>query len=609
MRSLFVIILTTASLFAQSGEPGTRSRLDPAVVRTGDPNETREQERARNDSAGFGGQEMNSFTTLIDAFFEQAFFNHQPTQGTAAGFHQYDTRLENWSKASLQKEAAELKNFAARLQKVPGRTGSQQEIDAQLILSYINARLLELETIREWERNPDNYSVSISNAAFVIMARNYASQEKRLRSLVEREKQMPAVLEDAKKNLKNPPQVYTEVAIMQLPGIVNFFEKDVPLAFKDVKDKKLLAAFGESNGRVVLALRAYQKWLETDLLPRSKGDFRIGAENFRKKLLYEEMVDIPLDRLLEIGMEDLRRNQRSFQEAARKLDASKTPQQILAEIAKNHPAPDKLLQAVRDETLRLKRFIDEHKIVTIPSDVPPIVQETPPFARALTFASMDTPGPFEKVAKEAYYNVTLPEPEWPAKDVEEHMAGFNYGTITSTSVHEAYPGHYTQFLWVPSAPTKTRKLLGANSNSEGWAHYTEQMMLDEGYGGSKDSPEFLKLRLGQLQDALLRNARYIVGVQMHTGKMTFEEGVAFFEKEGYQSHANALRETRRGTSDPTYLYYTLGKLEILKLREDLKKRLGDRFSLQKFHDDFLKQGFPPIKVIRREMLHDDSPAL
>jgi uncharacterized protein (DUF885 family) len=168
-------------------------------------------------------------------------------------------------------------------------------------------------------------------------------------------------------------------------------------------------------------------------------------------------------------------------------------------------------------------------------------------------------------------------------------------------------------LWVPAAPTKTRKLLGANSNAEGWAHYTEQMMLDEGYGvpqgGSKDSPEFLRLRLGQLQDALLRNARYIVGLQMHTGKMSFAEGVAFFEKEGYQSHANALRETRRGTSDPTYLYYTLGKLQILKLREDLKQRLGDKFSLQKFHDDFLRQGFPPVKLVRVEMLHDASPTL
>jgi uncharacterized protein (DUF885 family) len=224
---------------------------------------------------------------------------------------------------------------------------------------------------------------------------------------------------------------------------------------------------------------------------------------------------------------------------------------------------------------------------------------------------MDTPGPYEKVAKEAYFNVTLPERDWTPQEVEEHMEGFNYGTVVSTAVHEAYPGHYVQFLWVPAAPSKTRKILGAGTDVEGWAHYCEQMMLDEGYGAGKgqDSPQFLKLRLGQLQDALLRNARYIVGIQMHTGKMIFDEAVDFFVKEGYQSRANGLRETSRGTSDPTYLMYTLGKLQIMKLREDYKKLKGDTFSLQEFHDTFLKQGFPPVKVIRRQMLGNDTPTL
>jgi uncharacterized protein (DUF885 family) len=239
--------------------------------------------------------------------------------------------------------------------------------------------------------------------------------------------------------------------------------------------------------------------------------------------------------------------------------------------------------------------------------------------RALTMASMDTPGPYEHVAKEAFFNVTLPEPNWTKQQVEEHMAGFNTGTVISTAIHEVYPGHYTQFLWLQVAPnlSKTRKIIGCSSNAEGWAHYTEQMMLDEGYGskdgsGREDAsdPAFLKLRLGQLQDALLRNARWIVGLQMHRGKMTFDEGVDFFVKEGYQSHENGLRETKRGTSDPTYLYYTLGKLQILKLRDDYRKKVGAQtFSLQKFHDDILKQGFPPIKAIRRQMLGDDSPTL
>jgi uncharacterized protein (DUF885 family) len=252
----------------------------------------------------------------------------------------------------------------------------------------------------------------------------------------------------------------------------------------------------------------------------------------------------------------------------------------------------------------MREFIERRRIVDIPSPVPPIVQETPPFMRALTFASMDTPGPYENVAKEAFFNVTLPEPGWPAQRTAEHMAAFNRGVLVSTAIHEVYPGHYTQFLWLQQAPSKTRKLLGAGTNAEGWAHYCEQMMLDEGYGKGD-----LKLRLGQLQDALLRNARYIVGIEMHTGKMTYEQGIDFFVKEGYQARANGERETKRGTSDPTYLMYTLGKLEILKLREDYRRMKGAQFRLGEFHDQFLKQGFPPIRMVREALMGTNSPVL
>jgi len=233
--------------------------------------------------------------------------------------------------------------------------------------------------------------------------------------------------------------------------------------------------------------------------------------------------------------------------------------------------------------------------------------------RATTTASMDTPGPYEKHATEAYFNVTLPDPKMAPAEVEGYMHSFNVGTVVSTVVHETYPGHYVQFLWVPQAPSKVRRLLGAATNAEGWAHYCEQMMLDEGYGqpgsGAKDGRESKLLRLGQLQDALLRNARFIVGIQMHTGKMSIEQAEDFFQKEGYQSKEVAVVETKRGAGDPTYLYYTLGKLEILKLRDYLKRVQGAAFSLQQFHDKFLQQGFPPIKIIRESMLGDSSPAL
>lgn len=357
----------------------------------------------------------------------------------------------------------------------------------------------------------------------------------------------------------------------------------------------------------------YLAWLKTDLLPRSNGDFRIGADTFSKKLLYDEMVDLPLPRLLEIGYADMRQNQQHFAEVAKELEPNKTPREVLEELGSQHPAPNQLIPAFTATFTSLLDFIRSHHIVTIPSDVRPVVQETPPFMRATTQASMDSPGPFENHATTSFFNVTLPDPSMTPAQVEGYMHSFNIGTVISTSVHEAYPGHYVQYLYSLKAPSRVRKILSATTNVEGWAHYTEQMMLDNGYGqpgtGAKDQREAKFLRLGQLQDALLRNARFIVGIQMHTGNMTYEQAVEFFQKEGYQPKETAEVEAKRGAGDPTYLYYTLGKLEIMKLRSDLMKKQGAAFSLEKFHDEFLSQGFPPIKIVREALLGDDSPAL
>jgi len=555
-----------------------------------------------------------AFLSASDAYFDEVYFPYQPTAGTLAGYHQYDAQLEDLSLERTNAEIAALHGYEKKIGAIPAAGLDQTtRADRELVLANIRGTLLSLEVIRPWEKNPDNYSGMVSNAAFSLMERKFASPEDRLRSLVAREKLMPGQLALARANLNNPPKVYTEIAIEQLPGIITFFEHDVPLAFAEAKDSALNAEFAGTNRAVIQALTDYLAWLKTDLLPRSNGDFRIGADAFRKKLAYEEMVDLPLDRLLEIGRANLKKNQSEFNRIAKELEPTKEPRAVLEELGQNHPAPDKLLQTFRDTFDGLIQFIKANRIVTIPSDIKPILEETPPFMRATTFASMDTPGPFEQHATEAYFNVTLPDPSMTPAEVEGYMHSFNVGTVISTAVHEAYPGHYIQFLWVPAAPSRVRKLLGASSNAEGWAHYCEQMMLDEGYGqpgaGSKTEREAKFLRLGQLQDALLRNARFIVGIEMHTGKMTIDDALKFFESEGYQSHETAVVETKRGTSDPTYLYYTLGKLEILKLREDLRKKQGASFSLQKFHDAFLEQGFPPIKIVRQALLGDDSPAL
>ncbi|HKF47291.1 MAG TPA: DUF885 domain-containing protein [Terracidiphilus sp.] len=554
------------------------------------------------------------FQKVSDEYFDQAYFPYAPTVGTLTGYHQYDTQLEDYSRKNIEAQVAALKSFESRVSAVPGADlDLTTRGDRELVLNNIRSTLLTIETIRSWEKNPDIYSSGMSASAFSLMERKFAPPDDRLRSLIAREKQMPVRLDEARANLKNPPHIFTEIALEQLPGNISFFEHDVPAAFADAKDPALKSEFAQTNAAVIAALNSYQAWLKSDVLPKSNGDFRLGADTYAKKLAYDEMVDIPLDRLLEIGWADLRKNQTHFNEIAKELEPDKDPRQVLEELGSDHPAPDKLLDSFRATFNSLIGFIRDRHIVTIPGDVRPIVEETPPFMRATTFASMDTPGPFEKHATEAYFNVTLPDKSLTPAQVDDYMHSFNVGTIISTAVHEAYPGHYIQFLWVPQAPSRARKLLGANTNVEGWAHYCEQMMLDEGYGqpgsGAKDEREAKFLRLGQLQDALLRDARFIVGIEMHTGKMSYDQAVDFFQKEGYQPKETALVETKRGTGDPTYLYYTLGKLEIMKLREDLKKKVGAAFSLEKFHDDFLRQGFPPIKIVREAMLGDNSPAL
>jgi uncharacterized protein (DUF885 family) len=556
-----------------------------------------------------------TFQFLSEQYFHDVYFKFAPTTGTSAGLHEYDTQLEDYSATAQMAEAAALHEYEKKLMAIdPSALDAEPAADYQILLNSIRGALLQIEVIRFWEKNPDNYSSGVTGSIFTIMERPYAPVNVRLRAAVEREKQIPQVFVEARKNLKNPPKIYTDIAIEQIDGDVSFFQNDVPDAFKDADDAKAKADFAKTNAAVIEALKSYGAWLKSDLLPRSNGDFRFGADTFAKDLSYNEMVDIPLEHLLQIGMDDLHKNQAEFARVAKEIDPKKTPQEELAELATMHPAPADLLKAFHDRFDSEVAFIRAHHIVTIPSDVQPVLEETPPFMRATTQASMDPPGPFETHSTKAYFNVTLPDPKWDAAKTNEYMAAFNVGTIVSTSVHEAFPGHYIQFLWQNQFPSNIRKLIESATNVEGWAHYCEQMMLDEGYGKatSKDEREANLIRLGQLQDALLRDARFVAAVRMHTGvggAMSIEQAEDFFVKEGYQARPIAEVETKRGTSDALYLYYTLGKLEIMKLREDVKKKQGAAFSLQRFHDDLMRQGMAPIKVIRKTMLHDDSPVL
>jgi len=557
--------------------------------------------------------------------FMQSFFSFQPSAGTRAGFHEYDAHLESYAAPLVTKQLAIYAHYVTRIQALNTKGWSRWALDdREMLLCFVRSRIFELQTQRVWRQNPDYYSSVLSDSTFLLMGRNFAPPDVRLASLIARERQMPALLKEARANLQNPPRIFTEIALEQLPGIIDFFRKDVPSAFSDVKDVKLQTEFAESNAATIAALTEYESWIKRDLLPHSHGDFRLGAANLQRKLAYEEMVDVPIDRLTQVGVENLHRNQREFQRVAKLIDPSQTPEQLLTQIEKEHPAADALLQAFHDKLNGIRDFTDTHAIVTTPSRNLPILQETPPFMRATTFASMDAPGPFETKATEAFFNVTLPEKGWPAPQVEEYMAAYNWGVITSTAIHEVIPGHYEQYLWNEQVPSRIRQFLSldlsnigshfAGTNVEGWAHYTEQMMIDEGYGRTPSLPAerdtaYLKLRLGQLQDALLRNARYIVAIRMHTGSMTVAQATDFFVNEGYQTRANAKREVKRGTGDPTYLMYTLGKLQIQKLRTDWTAQQKTIPRPSDFHDLFMRQGVAPVKVIRRALLGNDSPTL
>ena len=551
---------------------------------------------------------------LADDYFDNFYLPTGPTNATLAGIHRYDAQLEDFTLTGAARQIRQLHRYLAKFEAVDPATLSEPvRTDRELVLSSIRSSLLTLETTRPLERDPDSYSSGISAAAFVLMERAFAPPDERLRLVTARERKMPAALALARANLRNPPEIYTRIALEQLPGIIGFFANDLPAAFAAARDTHVIAEFRAANSAVVAALKGYETWLRTHELPRSHGDFRLGAKAFMAKLAAEELVDTPLDRLLEIGSDDLHRNQREFARIAHELEPDKTPQEVLAELMANHPAPAALLDTLRATLDGLVAFIEQHEIVTIPAGPRPILHETPPFMRATTTASMDTPGPFEAVAREAYFFVTLPDPAWDAARTAGFMGQFNYPVIRTTAIHEAYPGHYLQFLWMQRVDGRVRKLLGASSNAEGWAHYCEEMMLDEGYGapgaGATSARDSSLLRLGQLQDALLRDARFIVGIRLHAQHMSLDEAIDFFVREGYQSREIAELETKRGTSNPTYLYYTLGKLQIKKLRADVAAREGQEFRLRDFHDRFLQQGFPPVRLVRRAFLHDDSPTL
>ena len=546
--------------------------------------------------------------------FISGYLAWRPQTGTSLGLHEYDGKVTDFSRASLDAELARLKQFDNRLSGLEtNRLSSAEWYDYRILRNAIRREIFSFEDWQTYTVNPMTYAGVLD--VNIYIKRNFAPLESRVRSIVSILQQAPGIFANARSNLtESLPRPQTETAIEQANGAVDFLGKDLVDALKPVKDPALIADFKKANDRAIEELKGYAKFLKEESLPKANDKYALGRERYAKLLEYGEMITASPDQLLETGLKELRQKQAVFAKAAGEIDPSKKPIEVFQAIQKDHPTEKSLIPDTANDLETIRQFLVDHKIISLPSNVRAQVTETPQFLRATSFASMDTPGPFETKATEAYYYVTPAEPDWPAQQKEEWLTAFNYYTTDIVSVHESYPGHYVQFLHLNASPaTKLEKIFNSYAFVEGWAHYSEQMMVDEGFGrvppvpraegGTKHAARYL---LAQTDEALLRICRLCVSIKMHCQGMTVDEATKFFQENCYYEAKPSRQEAIRGAFDPEFLYYTLGKLEILKLREDYKKQEGPQFSLKKFHDELLRHGAPPIRLLREVMLKDNQ---
>ena len=563
---------------------------------------------------GFAAETEDGEYEAVAEEYIKGYLSAHPLEGTALGLHEYDGKITDYSRLALDAELSRLRRFDDRLSKFDsGKLSSRQSIDLRILQAAVKKDLFAMQDMSVFERNPMVYARAAD--VNVYIKRNFAPLEDRVRSLAAIESQIPNILIAARTNLNDVlPKPYVELAIQIAKGSADFLKKDLVAAVGNLKDEQLRVAFHEANRKAANALNDYAAWLEREKLPKASMDFALGEEKFKRFLAQTEFVDLPPQKILEIGLEQLKAEQTAFAEAAKKIDPNKSPIEVFKQIQSEHPTPQNLIPDVAKDLEKIRKYVLSRRLVGIPSEVRAKVKETPQYLRATSFASMDTPGPFEKRANEAYYYVTPTENDWPEKQKEEWLTAFNYYTSDVVSIHEAYPGHYVQFLHLNASPaSKVEKIFGSYAFVEGWAHYCEKMMLDEGYGSSTNSTpseddvkRAAKYRMAQADEALLRLCRLCVSIKMHTQKMSLDEATKFFRENCYYEEKPARQEAMRGTFDPGYLNYTLGKLQILKLRDDYKAQQGDDFSLQKFHNELLDHGMPPIRLLREIMLKDQS---
>jgi uncharacterized protein (DUF885 family) len=544
-----------------------------------------------------------TYRRLADEYLN-GFLAWRPEAGTGLGLHEYDGKVTDLSRASIEREQERLVRARAALAAIDlGKLSPEASRECRALLAAVNSELLGFEVFHGHYRNPMTYSAAFDLTTYA--KRDFAPKAERLKSVVAILREVPRTLANGRASLEERlARPYIQTAIEEANGTADFITDDLVKAFDDVKDDALQADFAEVHTAAAAEMKAYSKWLESQKLPKAHDEFAMGPEAYGHMLADTELLALSPEQVLEIGLRELKREQERFAAAAARIDRAKPALEVFRGIQHEHPTEQSLIPDTVRHLDAIRQFVIDRKLVSFPSMVAVKVEETPKFARATSFASMDSPGPFEK-ASEAFYYVTPTEPTWDAKRKEEWLTSFSFYATDVTSIHEAYPGHYVQHLHLKASnASKIDKVFGSYAFIEGWAHYCEQMVIDEGYPAGVDDATAAKYRLDQSQEALLRLCRLCVSMKMHCQKMTVDEATKFFMDNCYYEEAPARQEAIRGTFDPGYCFYTLGKLQILKLREDYKKQEGAGFSLMKFHDELLRHGQPPIRLLREAMLKD-----
>ena len=519
-----------------------------------------------------------------------------PTAAAADGVHLHDDLLENFSRPAIDAQVRELGGWARRLDGIKASTlTAEEKLERRMLADSIRARLFALEEVRVWQRSPLHYAETIAESLAGQVLFDYAPVTERARRVVSKLRQVPRLLEAARQNVTDPPGLFVRVGLESFDGVLKFVERDLPRAFRGLDDLHLLGDLADASTVAVDAVRDYGAHLRDSVAPRSRASFRLGADRFAQKLRLEEGIDVPLDRLLQIAQRELGATQERFRKVA--SEAGSDSAEAWQDVKTRHPTADSLLGTVEQHLATLLDFIRRKRIVTVPDHAPLVVAPTPEYYRG-TFAGIVPAGPFEAKPMPAYYYVTNVDPAWPVDRQEQHLRDFSHAALWSVSMHEAFPGHFLHFehLRRVAAPLRKSNFFTPVSLVEGWAHYCEQMMVDEGFERGN-----VEIELGQLAEALVRLARTIVGIRLHAEDLSVEQGVRFFRDEALLEEGSARREAERGTYDPGYVLYALGKQMLLKLRADCEAA-GNGRPLQSFHDRFLGQGGVPFWMHRQLLL-------